>query len=70
MGCGSWGGNSIDDNLNWTHFVNCVRIARQIKPVEPTVDEIFADYFAETDSDPNGRINQADSNRRRFIKPG
>ncbi len=48
MGCGSWGGNSIDGNLNWTHFVNHVRIARQIKPVEPTVDEIFADYFAET----------------------
>ena len=24
MGCGSWGGNSIDDNLNWTHFVNRV----------------------------------------------
>ena len=48
MGCGSWGGNSIDDNLNWTHFVNRVRIARQIKPVEPTVEEIFADYFAET----------------------
>jgi sulfoacetaldehyde dehydrogenase len=48
MGCGSWGGNSIDDNLNWAHFVNRVRVARQIKPVEPTVDEIFADYFAET----------------------
>ncbi|MEC8109631.1 MAG: aldehyde dehydrogenase family protein [Pseudomonadota bacterium] len=47
MGCGSWGGNSIDDNLNWTHFVNCVRIARQIEPVEPTVEEVFADYFAE-----------------------
>ena len=46
MGCGSWGGNSIDDNLNWTHFVNRVRIARQIKPVEPTVEEVFADYFA------------------------
>ncbi len=45
MGCGSWGGNSIDDNLNWTHFVNHVRIARPIAPVEPTVDEIFADYF-------------------------
>ena len=52
MGCGSWGGNSIDDNLNWTHFVNRVRIARQIKPVEPTVDEIFADYFAETGQSP------------------
>ena len=48
MGCGSWGGNSIDDNLNWTHFVNRVRIARQIQPVEPTVNEIFANYFAET----------------------
>ena len=45
MGCGSWGGNSIDDNLNWPHFVNHVRIARPIAPVEPTVDEMFADYF-------------------------
>ena len=48
MGCGSWGGNSIDDNLNWTHFVNRVRIARQIPPVEPSLDDIFADYFAAT----------------------
>ena len=48
MGCGSWGGNSIDDNLNWTHFVNRVRIARQIPPAEPSLDDIFADYFAVT----------------------
>ena len=48
MGCGSWGGNSIDGNLNWTHFVNRVRIARQIPPVEPSLDDIFADYFAAT----------------------
>ena len=48
MGCGSWGGNSIDDNLNWTHFVNRVRIARQIPPVEPSLDDIFSDYFAAT----------------------
>ena len=48
MGCGSWGGNSIDDNLNWTHFVNRVRIARQIPPVEPSLDDIFTDYFAAT----------------------
>jgi sulfoacetaldehyde dehydrogenase len=45
MGCGSWGGNSIDDNLNWTHFVNHVRIARPIAPVEPTVDEMLGAYF-------------------------
>ncbi|MDC1121420.1 aldehyde dehydrogenase family protein [Alphaproteobacteria bacterium] len=48
MGCGSWGGNSIDDNLNWTHFVNRVRVARQIPPVEPSLNDIFADYFAAT----------------------
>ena len=45
MGCGSWGGNSIDDNLNWTHFVNRVRVARQIAPVEPSVNDIFNEYF-------------------------
>ncbi|MDC3234840.1 aldehyde dehydrogenase family protein [Candidatus Puniceispirillum sp.] len=48
MGCGSWGGNSIDDNLNWTHFVNRVRIARPIPPVEPTIEDMFADYFEES----------------------
>ena len=30
MGCGSWGGNSIDDNLNWQHFVNRVNVVRTV----------------------------------------
>ena len=47
MGCGSWGGNSIDENLNWTHFVNHVRITRPIPPSEPSLDDIFADYWAD-----------------------
>ena len=42
MGCGSWGENSITIT-NWTHFVNRVRIARPIPPVEPTIEDIFAD---------------------------
>ncbi len=48
MGCGSWGGNSIDDNLHWKHFVQTTKIVREIPPVEPSVDDIFADYFAQT----------------------
>ena len=28
MGCGSWGGNSIDDNLNYRHFMNTTKIVR------------------------------------------
>ena len=47
MGCGSWGGNSIDENLHWRHFMNTTRVVRPIAPREPGVDEIFADYWAE-----------------------
>jgi len=46
MGCGSWGGNSIDDNLNYKHFMNITKIVRVIPPREPSVDDIFADYWA------------------------
>ena len=45
MGCGSWGGNSIDENFNWQHLVNKTVIARPITPQEPTIDEIFSAYF-------------------------
>jgi sulfoacetaldehyde dehydrogenase len=46
MGCGSWGGNSIDGNLNWTHFIQTTKIAREIPAREPTVEDIFARYWA------------------------
>lgn len=46
MGCGSWGGNSISENLNYRHFLNTVRISVPIEPNEPTVDELFGDYRA------------------------
>lgn len=46
MGCGSWGGNSIDGNLNWRHFIQTTKIVREIPPVEPSLDDIFADYWA------------------------
>ncbi len=45
MGCGSWGGNSIDDNLHWRHFLNTTKIVRPIPPNEPSVDDIFGDYW-------------------------
>lgn len=48
MGCGSWGGNGIDENFNWTHLVNQTRIARPITPVEPTIEDIFGAYFKAT----------------------
>ncbi len=44
MGCGTWGGNSFSENLNYRHFMNTTRIVRTIPPREPPVDEIFGDY--------------------------
>jgi len=44
MGCGTWGGNSFSDNLNYKHFMNITRIVRTIPPREPTVDDIFGAY--------------------------
>ena len=48
MGCGSWGGNSIDDNLHWKHFLQTTKIVREIPAREPAVEDIFATYWAET----------------------
>ena len=44
MGCGTWGGNSFSENLNYRHFMNTTRIVRPITPREPTVNDIFGAY--------------------------
>ncbi|MBS1254678.1 MAG: Sulfoacetaldehyde dehydrogenase (acylating) [Deltaproteobacteria bacterium] len=46
MGCGTWGGNSISENLNYRHYLNIVRIVRPITPAEPSVEDIFGSYWA------------------------
>lgn len=45
MGCGSWGGNSIDDNLHWRHFINITQVVREIPTREPILEDIFTDYW-------------------------
>ncbi len=45
MGCGSWGGNSVDENVHWKHFLQSTKIVREIPPREPSLDEIFSDYW-------------------------
>lgn len=46
MGCGSWGGNSIAENLNWRHFFQTTKIVRTIKARIPALDDIFEDYWS------------------------
>ncbi|MED5241924.1 MAG: aldehyde dehydrogenase family protein [SAR324 cluster bacterium] len=45
MGCGTWGGNSISENLNYLHYLNIVRIVRPIPPNEPSLEDIFGEYW-------------------------
>jgi sulfoacetaldehyde dehydrogenase len=45
MGCGSWGGNSIPDNLNYTHYLNTTRIARTIPKNQPSDRDIFGPFW-------------------------
>jgi len=45
MGCGTWGGNSISENLNYLHYLNIVRIVRPIPPTEPSLEDIFGEYW-------------------------
>ena len=46
MGCGTWGRNSISDNLNYRHFLNITRVVRPLATPrrEPTEQELFGAY--------------------------
>jgi len=49
LGCGTWGGNSISDNLNYRHFLNITRVVHPLPSGlarEPTDAEFFAGYRA------------------------
>ena len=47
MGCGTWGRNSISDNVNYRHFLNITRVVHPLAPErvrEPGEDELFGAY--------------------------
>ncbi len=48
MGCGTWGRNSISDNMNFRHYVNTTRVvrARPAAAAEPSLDDFFSEYRA------------------------
>jgi len=46
MGCGTWAGNSISENLNYRHFINITHLSTVIPERRPTEDDLFGPYFA------------------------
>ncbi len=45
MGCGTWQGNSISDNLNWRCFVNITHLVMTIPEDRPAEEALFGSYW-------------------------
>src|SRR5699024_8586281 len=48
LGCGTWGHNSVSENVTWKHLVNFTTVSRVIDPVEPSDDEVFTEEIRNT----------------------
>ncbi len=46
MGCGTWGGNSISENLNYRHFINITHLVTTFAEDKPTEEDLFGAYIA------------------------
>jgi sulfoacetaldehyde dehydrogenase len=46
MGCGTWGGNSISENLNYKHFINITNLVTTFPEDKPSEEALFGAHFA------------------------
>lgn len=45
MGCGTWQGNSISENLNYRHFINITHLVTTIAEDKPSEEALFGPYW-------------------------
>ena len=45
MGCGTWAGNSISENLNHRHFINVTHLVHTIAEDKPSEEALFGAYL-------------------------
>jgi sulfoacetaldehyde dehydrogenase len=45
MGCGSWQGNSISENLSYKHFLNITHLVTVIPEDKPSEEELFGPHW-------------------------
>jgi len=45
MGCGTWGGNSISENLNYRHFINITHLVTTVTEDKPSEEELFGAHW-------------------------
>ncbi|MDT8298831.1 MAG: aldehyde dehydrogenase family protein [Spirochaetaceae bacterium] len=44
LGCGTWGGNGISENISLKHYLNNTWVIREIPSFKPTDEELFAGF--------------------------
>ena len=47
MGCGTWGGNIVSENICLKHYMNTTWVARPIPEDMPSLQELFGEYYDE-----------------------
>ena len=45
MGCGTWGGNIVSENVTLKHYMNTTWVARPIPEDMPSLKELFGDFY-------------------------
>lgn len=45
LGCGTWGGNAVSENIHLKHYMNTTWVSVPIKEDRPTDQELFGSFF-------------------------
>jgi len=45
LGCGTWGGNIVSENITWKHFLNTTWVSQPIDPVIPDEKKLFGKHW-------------------------
>jgi sulfoacetaldehyde dehydrogenase len=45
LGCGTWGGNIINENVSLKHYMNVTWVSRPIPEDRPSEQELFGEFY-------------------------
>lgn len=45
LGCGTWGGNIISENVNLKHYMNVTWVSKPIPEDRPSLEELFGEFY-------------------------
>jgi sulfoacetaldehyde dehydrogenase len=45
LGCGTWGGNIVSENVNLKHYMNVTWVSKPIPEDKPSDEELFGEFF-------------------------